>query len=114
MAMTRNAPTVCKAATQEADSREEHQPQAAGAQADRALRALSSKKAAIRSFHFISRIAKRDKADDRQLQRVGRRDGQDVAHHDGLHVDRHRRDRDHEEPQPEERGEDQADDGVFL
>ena len=56
----------------------------------------------------------RDGADDDQLQHVARRDGQDVAQHDGLDVDARGRDRHHEEPQPEEGAEDQADDHIGL
>ncbi len=55
-----------------------------------------------------------NEADNRQLQCILRGDGEDIAQNDGLNADCRRLERDHEKPEPEERGEDQADDGVFL
>lgn len=55
-----------------------------------------------------------DAADQCQLDGVFRRDRQNIAEHDGLDIHRRGRERHHEQAKPEKRGEDQADDRVFL
>jgi len=85
MAMTRNAPTVCSAAT---------------------VQALS--------LPFDQENTQRHEADEGQLDDVRGRDREDIAQNDRLNVDGGRRQRHHEQAKPEEGGEDQPDDGVFL
>ena len=55
----------------------------------------------IRSFHLASSTASDTKPMISQLQRVGGRDRQDIAHGDGVDRNRHQVDRNHEQPQPE-------------
>ena len=87
MAMTRQAPTVCSAATVAgAEQREEQDLQARAGLSPTARAWLSSKNTTIRSFHLSEQDRQRDDADDDDLQGIVVGDAEDVAEHDRLHV----------------------------
>lgn len=56
----------------------------------------------------------RDKADRRQLDNILRGDGQNIAEDNGLDIHRRRIQRHHKQPDPEEGGEDQANNGILF
>ena len=93
MAMTRQAPTVCSAATVQAESSVKNRIfSSAGVEADGAGMALVEE-GDHQVLPLQSRIGERDRGDDRDLDHVLVGDGEDVAEHDGLDVDRGRPDR---------------------
>ena len=72
MAMTRNAPTVCSAATVEADSSVKKTIRRSVGLRPMERAWFSSKKVTIRSFHLARRMASDTDRDDDQLDRVFR------------------------------------------
>ena len=84
MAMTRQAPTVCSAATVQALSSVKNITFSSVVLRPMLRAWLSSKKVTIRSFHLKTMTSERDGGDDRDLHHVLVGDRQDVAEHDGL------------------------------
>ena len=93
--------------------REEENFQAFRTQADGAGVVLI-KKGHHQIFPFEQQDNYRHHADNRQLDDIFGGDSQNIAEDDGLNVHRGRVERDHKQPQPEKRGEDQPDNGVLL
>ncbi|MNE64529.1 hypothetical protein D3C80_1599460 [compost metagenome] len=93
--------------------RKEQDFQALGTQADGASVILIEKRH-HQILPFEQQNQNRDHTNDRELHDIFRRDGQNVAQHNGLNIHGGRIERHHKEPQPEKGRENQPNNSVFF